>query len=471
LRQHIQSRHGAYGPTNFHFFADDIEEPYAQAANRPFNWIRPNQEGGRTLLWRGQTWRISDAQFAGTGEDEDYEGAWPLSYSDLNEYYTQVERFLGICGTTEGIQSVPDGSFLDPHPLTDEEIRFQNATESRWKGVRVIPVRSQLQGKGRPYRGFDKWPLLSSLGTTLAVALQTGRVSMTHNAQVQYVTVDASGRRAGGVNYIDRESKESRTALARVIVLCASAVETVKILLNSTSNSHPDGLGNSSGVLGNYFIDKIGSSVDAVAFKRRADVTKRIDVLGPYGLYLPRVSDHFRMQVTGRRPSSIWMVTQNATAQLKDCGVQSHTVVKMMAFGEMPPRRASRITLKKGLSNSWGGVGVQIDCPRTDEDERLTESQLVMMQMLARNAGYEIISESAIPSGLVAHEVGGARMGTSPASSIVNSVGQCWEVPNVFVCDGASWPSNPFQNPTLTMMALASRTSRFIVSSIREGTL
>src|SRR4029077_18839267 len=132
---------------------------------------------------------------------------------------------------------------------------------------------------------------------------QTGRVSMTHNAQVQYVTVDASGRRAGGGYYIDRESKESRTALARVIVLCASAVETVRILLNSTSNSHPDGLGNSSGVLGNYFIDKIGSSVDAVALKRRADATKRIDVLGPYGLYLPRVSDHFRMQITGRRPS------------------------------------------------------------------------------------------------------------------------------------------------------------------------
>jgi choline dehydrogenase-like flavoprotein len=472
LRQHVQSRHGAYGPTNFHLFADDLDEPYAHASDSPFYWIRTNQEGGRTLLWRGQAWRVSDIELAGPGSTENYEGKWPLRYSDLEPYYTRVERFLGVRGTKEGIRSVPDGSFLNPHPLTSEEIRFKNVTESKWKGVRVIPVRAQLQGPGRPYRGFERWPRLSSLGSTLAVAVRTGRVCLRHDAQVQCVTVDQRGASASGVYYINRRSNVARTAFARVIILCASTVETVRILLNSKSEMHPDGLGNSSGVLGHYFIDKVGSSLVAVASKQTAKSIKRIDVLGPYGVYLPRVSDHFKENWPRTRPYSIWMVSQDGLSLMpQSVDVQKHQIVKMMAYGEMSPRRDRRISLEPEQSDVGNRSGVRIDCRRTDDEERLSASQIGVMCLLARQAGYEVISASAIPAGLVAHEVGGARMGESAATSIVNTVGQCWEVPNVFVCDGASWPSNPFQNPTLTMMALTSRTCHFIVDSFRKGTI
>ena len=254
-RQRVQERQGGYWETNPDLFVDDIDHPYVTPADRPYRWIRGRHLGGRSLSWGGVTLRFSDFEFKaasrdGIGED------WPIGYQDLEPFYAEVEQFLGTHGSKEGLAQLPDGAFREPRPMTPAEQRLAAAV-TRFPDRRAIISRGIRAGR-YPARG-ERFSRLSSPATTLAAALATGRTTVQTGAVVSKLLVN--GGRATAVEYIDAASRQVHEAHGRVIFLCASTIESLRILMNSRSPAHPEGLGASSGVLGRYLMDHIVGNV------------------------------------------------------------------------------------------------------------------------------------------------------------------------------------------------------------------
>ncbi len=496
-RQPIQSKCYACNEYSHHFFVDDIENPYTTPEDKPFDWIRCRILGGRTNVWGRQAYRLSDYELKAARRDG-YGEDWPISYADLEPYYDKVEAFIGVSGSLEGLTQLPDGKFLPPMKMTCAELQLKRAVERQWKDRRVIIGRAAiltapLHGRapchycGHCDRGCSTWSYFSSPGSTLPAALKTRRLTIRTNAVVSHILVDTTTAKAKGVAFIDRLTGKAGEVFGRVIVLCASTIESTRILLNSATRQHPAGLGNSSGVLGCYLMDHIyGISISGVV-RGLEKFSSDGDDGRANGIYIPK----FR-NITERHPRFLRGYGIQAAAQrgmippmiksipgfglpLKEMIREAKGLVPfwMSAFGEMLPRRENRVTLNRDKKDAWGIPVAHIECAHSDNEREMARDMLESLKEMAVAAGFEIVRENSRPAppGLAIHEVGTARMGDDPKTSVLNRWNQCWDVKNLFVTDGSCFVTSGCQNPTLTMMALTVRACDYLVEEYRRGNL
>ncbi|HJQ70744.1 MAG TPA: GMC family oxidoreductase [Blastocatellia bacterium] len=496
-RQSIQSKCYACNEYSNHFFVDDIDNPYTTAEGRPFDWIRGRHVGGRTIMWGRQVYRLSDYELKAASRDG-YGEDWPISYGELAPYYDRVEDFIGVSGSVENVPNLPDGKFLPPMKLTCGEWALKKAVESRWKERRVMIGRAAILTRrhngraachycGHCDRGCTTASYFSSPGSTLPAALKTGRCEIRPNSVASHVIVDTKTGKAKGIAVIDQVTKRGYEVMGKVIMLCASTIESTRLLLNSASRQHPAGLGNSSGELGNYLMDhtyaiSIGGVVPSVA-----NYPYNYDDGRANGIYIPK----FR-NIAERHPKFIRGYGIQGSVQrgmmpttiraIPGFGSEYKKMVReakapapfwMAAFGEMLPRRENRVTINKDVKDAWGIPVAHIDCTHSDNEREMMRDGLESLKEMAAAAGFEIAYANQLlaPPGLAIHEVGTARMGNDPKKSVLNKFNQSWDVKNLFVTDGSCFVSSGCQNPTLTMMAITVRACDYIVDQHKKGNL
>jgi len=496
-RQPIQSRCYACDEYGQQFFVDDIDNPYTTPEGKPFDWIRGRQVGGRTITWGRQSYRLSDYDLKarthdGFGED------WPISYAELAPYYDRVEEFVGISGSLESLPQLPDGKFLPPMKLTCGEWLLKRAIEKRWKDRRLTIGRAAIlterhNGRaachycGHCDRGCTTFSYFSSPGSTLPAAAKTGRFTLRPNSVASHVIVDTNTGKAKGVACIDQNTRQAFEVFGKVVVLCASTIESTRLLFNSATRQHPNGLGNSSGVLGHYLVDhtysiSIGGLVPSVS-----NIPYNYDDGRANGFYIPRFrnltdkqSKYIRgygIQGSVRRgmlPANIRSIPgfgSEFKALVRD--PKGPAPFAMGAFGEMLARFENSVTIDKDKKDAWGIPVVKISCGHSDNEREMARDQLESLKEMAHEAGFEVLRENARlgTPGLCIHELGTARMGNDPKTSVLNKFNQSHEVKNLFVTDGAAFVSSGCQNPTLTMMALTARACDYIIERYKRDEL
>ena len=498
-RQHnqtfkVQSRTYAFGEHTEHFFINDRENPYVEA--QPFTWIRADVVGGRSLLWGRQCYRWSELDFEANARD----GIgidWPIRYADIAPWYDYVEQFVGISGQAEGVESCPDGVFLPPMALNKGEQVMREAI-ARAFDDRILTIgrsavltrphngRGACHYCGPCHRGCTPGAYFSSLSATLPAAERTGHLTLRPNSVVHSVQYDQEQGRATGVRYIDRTTGEWHEANARIVFMCASALATTQILLNSKSQRFPEGLGNDSGVLGHYLMDhhfQTGASGELPGLEDHYYRGSR-----PNGIYVPRfrnVSSLTRRQDYVRgfgyqgeafRPS--WGRPVRGFGSELKAALRNPGPWKMQfeAFGEALPVYENHVALDDEVTDQWGIPALRISCSWTENEMAMRKDmQQAAMEMLDAAGAKDIEAyDNFVDQGLGAepglgiHEMGTARMGRDPATSILNRHNQIHSVPNVWVTDGACMTSSACQNPSITYMALTARAADYAVEEMKK---
>lgn len=483
--QHIQSRRAMFQEQKNKFLVNDFAHPYATQGG-DFLWIRGQQLGGRLHSYGRVLLRASDHEFKGAsvglgGED------WPISYSDLEPYYESVEEFLGLYGNPDGIASLPDGTYRGPSLLTEAEKAFQSTVEGRWSNRRVIGWRYAA-------------PNLHRVPLGIVAARATGRLTTRTDAIVNRITIDRATGRADGATYIDRHTKKEHSVKAEVVVLCASTIESVRLLLNSATDGHPDGLGNSSGLLGQYFMDQTPSLLFGDDHKHPGYERPDPAPADPYyppvgGAYIPQFENVDA--VTDPNFKHGWAM-QGTVGRLPV--PEGHPgSVGLMGFGEMLPYRDNKVDLHPRRKDRWGIPIPRIRLQVGDNERALMRAQVAGLKEMALESGYTInfagsslgldskkvwpnadpisramfvlFFKKSTAMGAAIHECGGARMGSDPASSVLNSYNQSWDIPNLFVTDASSYVTNGAVGPTLTIMAMTARTCEYIAEQHAAGGL
>jgi len=496
-RQPVQSQCYACDEFSHQFFVDDVDNPYTTPQGKPFQWIRSRQVGGRTIVWASQSYRLSDLDFKAASRDG-FGDDWPIAYSDLAPYYDRVEQFIGVSGAAEKLPHLPDGSFLPPMAMTCGERLLKRSVERRWPDRRVTIGRAAILTKnhngrqkchwcGHCTRGCTTFSYFSSPGSTLPAAARTGRLTLRPNTVVSHIVMDRGTGKASGVAVIDRVTRHAEEVFGRIVVLCASTIESTRILFNSATPEYSDGLANSSGVLGRYLMDHtcsviVSGVVPAVSRDKYANDDGRVN-----GVYIPRFQN-----LQTRQPAFLRGYGVQATVQrgplpttlrsIPGFGASFKAAVRtadspapfwMGAFGEMLPRKENRVTVNKNRRDAWDLPVAHIDCAWSDNERTMARDQLATLSEMARESAFEITAETGTLAdpGVCSHEAGTARMGRDPKTSVLNRFNQSWDVKNVFVTDGACFVSQGSQNPTLTMMALTARACDYIVDERKRGNL
>lgn len=466
--QQMQARCMSFSRLTRHLFVNDRENPYTTEPGAPFNWYRGRQVGGRMHLWGRNALRIGDtelhaARVDGHGPD------WPISYADLAPWYERVERFLGVHGSAAGIPSIPDGVYDQPLPLTTSEQGILDRLKTAWPDRPATTCRIVRHNP-------DRTP------PPIVAAGATGRLSLQSDAVVSRVLVDDTGR-ATGVEYVDRTTKTRHQVRARAVVLCASTIETLRILLHSTSKAHPRGLGNSSGLLGTGLTDHVMIFEAGPHTVEGAPRTDPYDFGAQSGLYMPS----FR-NAGGHRDAPFL----RGYSLLGSVG-RIEPGWFFMAVGEMLADPDNRVTLDPSVTDAWGIPVARIRCLHGANEAAMVRDMHETLLALAATCGLEVdhlrresfvgkavyqvtkrlvyTSSGALLPGSAIHEAGGAVMGDRAATSVVNAHNQCWDAPNVFVTDSAAFPTSPFQNPGLSIMALSARAGHFIADGLAAGRL
>ncbi len=486
----VVSKCYAFTEATQHFFVKDNEHPYLQ--KKPFNWIRGYQVGGKSLMWARWTQRWSDLDFEANGK-EGIEIDWPIRYKDIEPWYSYVEKFVGISGNRDGIPHLPDGEFQPPMEMNCLEKHLKNTVESSYENRHVIISRTAnltkgLNGRGpcqyrdRCARGCPLSGYFSSVSASLPAAKATGNLTLRPFSVVHSIIYDEAKHKATGVRVIDAESKKMTEYYARIIFLNAGTINTALVLLNSTSSRFPDGLGNSNDVLGRYLMDhnyraQIEASHDG--FQDQYYYGKR-----PTGIYIPRFRNlgndvqkdfirGFAFAAGGSRRSGEATGDSLGAAfkdQLSEAGPWD---MWMTGMGECLPYFENRVTLNKDKKDAWGIPLPEIDCEyKTNEINMLKDILDTASEMLEK-AGFKHIQayDSEQAPGLGIHEMGTARMGKDPKTSVLNRHNQIWDVKNVFVTDGACMTSSACQNPSLTYMALTARAANYAVEELKNGNI
>lgn len=451
-RQPIQANCYAwkYNPS---FFVDDIDNPYTTPESKPFLWLRGRQVGGRMVV-KGhgrQLYRFSDFQFKAASRDG-YGEDWPISYADVASYYERVERWIGIRGTAENIPYLPDSVYLRNGEMTFGERLLKSALESCTSyDYRVI------RGRMAPPR-----PIIST-------AMKTQRLTLRSYAMVSHIIVDEDTGKAKGVAFIDQRTHKSYEVFGKVILLCASTIESARILLNSATQQHPTGLGNSSGLLGRYLMDHIKIGIEGIIPKPERFMTKfskNSDLSG--SIYIPQFKN-----ITDRHLKFIRGYGIQAGLQWKKLLKEKVIAFYLTAYGEMLPRFENHVTINKDKKDAWGIPVPHIECIHSDNEREMGVDQMKTLKEIAHVAGFEILhenSELSIPGGCN-HECGTARMGDDPKKSVLNKFNQSWDVKNLFIVDGGCFVSQGYQNPTLTMMAITARACDYILEEYQKDNL
>ncbi|MBD1912733.1 GMC family oxidoreductase [Leptolyngbya sp. FACHB-16] len=477
-QQSYQALHPGYWKANPTLFVNEKENPYTTPGDRPFSWIRGRQVGGRSLTWGGITLRLSDYEFKSASQDGFGED-WPLSHDELAPYYERLERFFEVKGARDSLPQLPDGPYAAPASLTPAELYFKDVVEQG--GDRALIV-SRGFGLHRP-TPENIWPRSSSLGSSLKAALQTGKVTIQPDAVVSHVVFDPNTRQARGVGYIHRTLHTAHEVQARLVVLCASTLESVRILLHSTEQYQTGGLANESGLLGRYVTDHI-STMRFFTLPEFQQPAHAFDLSGCDSFFVPRFSNLGSQQESFLRGYGLWGGIQRVAIPGLVSRVGNQAIGFLVGHGEVLPQYDNRVRLDGRMVDAWGIPVPHIDVSWTDNEHRMRVHMLEQIETLVDKAGGQCLelpelfraplmgaplrwiedkSMTGTPPGFYVHELGGARMGTSPQNSVLNPYNQCWESSNLLVVDGACWPSAGWQNPTLTEMAITARACEYAV--------
>jgi len=470
--------------TNKHFFVKDSDHPYVQV--NPFKWIRGYQVGGRSLTWGRQCYRFSDLDFEANKKDG-HGVDWPIRYNDLAKWYDYVEDYVGISGSAESLPQLPDGIFLPPIPMNAIELHLQervskeysdrviingrvaNLTESK-KGRGPCQYRN-LCSRGCPFGGY-----FSSNSSTLLDAQETGNLTLRANAIVKEVIYDAAQKKAVGVVIIDAITKEEINYYAKIIFLNASTIATAAILLNSTSPSFPNGLGNSSGQLGHNLMDHVVNEGTFGTYEGLKD--KYYEGKSPGTIYVPRFqnlnneskkTDFIRgygIQGKGEREHWKSIATVGIGASLKEqLATPGKWKIALGGRGETLPNYENKITLDTQNKDQWGLPLVKVDFEYGPNELAMMKHMTKASEELLSKAGFKNVGSyrTSPAPGSAVHEMGTARMGCDPKSSVLNKYNQMHDVKNIFITDGSCMTSSGSQNPSLTYMAITARACQFAI--------
>lgn len=478
---------------NLDFWVNEQESPYTET--RRFDWYRGYHVGGRSLMWGRQSYRLSDLDFTANLRDG-IAVDWPIRYADIAPWYDHVERFAGIAGSIERMPQLPDGKFQPAMPLNcgEEKVAAALAKSKLGRARRIIPGRvanltqplpgrSPCQYRNACWLGCPYGAYFSTQSSTLPAAVATGRLTLKPFAIVAEVLYDKDRKRATGVRVIDAMTNATTDYTAKVVFLCASALNSTWLLMRSATDVWPGGLGSSSGELGHNLMDhhfRLGASGKLDGLNDKYYTGRR-----PTGFYIPR----YRNVAGDKRPYLRGFGYQGgasregwsrAVAELgvggafKDRMAQpGDWTIGATAFGEMLPNHNNKITLDSTKKDKWGLSVLNIDCGIGENERMMRKDMTADMAELLEASGVKDVHtfENEYFPGMGIHEMGTARMGRDPKTSVLNQWNQVWDAPNVYVTDGAAMVSAGCQNPSLTYMALTARAADHAVNELKKQNL
>jgi len=495
FRQHAGVPYAVKQSTK-HFWVKDDEHPYEEVEGTSYDWLRGYHTGGRSIMWGRQSYRLGPQDFEanlqeGIGVD------WPVRYEDIAPWYAKVETFAGISGSEEGLSQLPDSVFQPPFEMTDAEKAFKKRIESTFPGRKVIPARVahltnpteeqralgrvKCQVRSHCNHGCIFKAYFSSLNATLPAAQRTGNLTMVHNAIVQSLEYDAVNNRVSGVRVVDAISNEKRIYTAKLVFLNASAVASALILLQSKSASFPTGLANRSDQVGRNLMDHVsGARATGImpGFENKTVFGRR-----PGGIYIPRYANITEQNKPFRRgfgfqgEASRLSTDPGSLAGIGREFKEAHRrpgpwMIRLSAFCEQLPNPENRVTLHPNKRDRWGNPLALFDV-RYGENEvtMIKEARKDAVAMLEATGCVNVtdISAELTNPGNRIHEMGTARMGRDPKTSVLNGWCQAHDVPNLFVTDGSFMASSACQNPSLTYMAFSARAAHYAADLLAEG--
>ncbi|MBK6389905.1 MAG: GMC family oxidoreductase [Saprospiraceae bacterium] len=478
------------------FFVKDEEHPYVQ--EKPFDWIRGYQVGGKSLMWARMTQRWSDYDYDGPSRDG-YAVDWPIRYADIAPWYSHVEKFAGITGNKDGLPTLPDGEFLPAYELSCVEQYFKDQMATHYKDRYVISGRtahlSQPQDihykqgrakcvhrticeRGCPYGGY-----FSSNASTIPWALKSGKLTLRPHSVVHSIIYDEEKGTATGVRVIDANTMEMMEFYAKVIFVNAAALNSNLILLNSTSNRFPNGFGNDSGVLGKYVAFHNYRARISAEYEGHLDSTT--DGRKPSSGYIPRFRNVYKQETDFLRGYASGFSASRGDYRSND-GIGTELKENLSKstpdnrwrvgsgiMGETIPKESNYVALDETKKDQWGIPQLKISVGYDDNDEKMIKDFFEQFTEMYTKAGFKNIrtSDSKQAAGLDIHEMGGVRMGKDPKTSMLNKWHQIHACKNVFVTDGSCMTSTSTQNPSLTYMAYSARAADFAVQELKKRNL
>lgn len=478
-----------------HFFVDDIDHPYNE--DRRFDWMRGYHVGGRSLMWGRQSYRLSDMDFTANAK-EGIAVDWPVRYKDIAPWYDYVEEYIGVSGENLGWPALPDGKFLKPMELNCVEQHLKESIAKNYKD-RVLTIgrtahitegtkpglgRSTCQHRNRCMRGCPFGAYFSSNSSTLPAAEATGNMTLRPNSIVHEIIFDNATQKAVGVRVVDAETKESIEFKAKIIFLCASAIASTSILLNSRSDRFPNGMGNDSGELGHNLMDhhfRVGANAKIDGWEDQYFKGRRAN-----GIYIPRFQnmgdaatkkDYLRgygYQGGGSRSGMLDVAELNYGPALKDAILKPGSWgFGLTAFGETLPNHNNRMYLDYDKKDQWGLPTVTFDADFGENEMTMRKDMMQQAVDMLEKAGFKEITtyDDIGGMGLGIHEMGTARMGRDPKTSVLNGWNQVHAVKNVFVTDGAFMTSAACHNPSLGYMAFTARAADYAVKELKRMNL
>lgn len=498
IRRHpVHTRPSFYGITQStkHWFVDDLDNPYVET--KPFDWFRGYHVGGRSLMWGRQSYRLSDIDLEANAK-EGIGVDWPIRYADLAPWYDYVEHFIGVSGSIENLAQLPDGDFLPPMELNCVEKDFRGRLADKFGRKLIIgrtanlsgplkhdksPQRATCQYRNLCMRGCPFGAYFSSNSSTLPSAERTGNMTIVTNAIVYEMIYDNAKGKARGVRVLDAETGQHTEYFARVIFLCASTFGTTHILLNSVSSRFPNGFGNDSGEVGHNVMDHIfgaGVSASVDGHEDRYYSGRR-----PNGFYIPRYRNlgnekrpylrGFGYQGGASRKSWARLVDEPLLGdELKRAAEEPGPwMIGMSGFGEMLPSHDNFVTLDRDRKDKYGLPVLNFNVAHGENEIQMTKEILSDGVEMMTAAGYRNVRPYRIQAnpGAGIHEMGTARMGRDPKTSVLNGWNQMHACNNVFITDGSCMASSACQNPSLTYMALTARAANHAVEELKRGNI
>ena len=475
---------------NLDYWVKDSESPYTET--KRFDWYRGYHVGGRSLMWGRQSYRWSDLDYEANGK-EGVGVDWPIRYKDIAPWYDHVEKFAGISGSKEGLSVLPDGQFVPAMELNCVEKDVAAIIKDYYKGQRhliigrvantTVPLqeRTNCQYRNKCWLGCPYGAYFSTQSSTLPAAVKTGKLTLRPFSIVTQVLYDKDTQRAKGVEVLDAQTKQTITYNSKIVFLCASALNTAWILMNSATDVWPDGLGSSSGELGHNIMDhhfRCGANGEVEGYEDKYYFGKR-----PTGFYIPRFRnvngdkrDYLRgFGYQGGAGRSGWgreVAELSIGAELKNALTEpGDWNIGATAFGETLPYHDNKMSLDKSRKDAWGLPVIAFDCSIRDNELKMRKDMMNDMKEMLEASGVKNVKtfDNTYYMAQGIHEMGTARMGKDRKTSVLNGNNQMWDAPNVFVTDGACMVSASCVNPSLSYMALTARAANFAVGELKKG--
>ncbi len=501
-KQNEQWMQDTAGEFSRNFYIKDTEHPYTTDPGKPFMWVRARVVGGKTLHWGRLSWRFSDLDFKAKthdGWDED----WPFSYDEIAPYYDKAEEWIGVSGNQDKLWYLPDGKFLPPMALTcgDQMIKRGAAKQGiplvQPRVAMLTAVKPQHAKYGRAQchycgscgNGCSVGAMFNSLASTLPAAQATGRMTLRTNSIVRHIIVDNGTGKAKGVAVVDRQTRQEQEFFGKVVIVAGSTLESTRLLLNSKARQHPNGLGNSSGVLGHYLVDHFGGTGASGVLPTLAGRDPVNEDGKSSGVFIPRFRNldaktkHPRFlrgygyeggSSIGAFPGVARRIASFGSEFKKNVRRWYVAPVGLTTRAHMLSRFENYVELDpNGVVDAWGIPVLRVHIQHSDNEREMGQDAAETAAEILANAGAReiAINRSITVPGRIIHELGTARMGADPKKSVLNKYNQVHDVPNVFVTDGAAFVGAANQNPTLTILALTMRACEYLAGEMKRGNI